>query len=314
MKNLIKLLFLSSLLAFSLSSCDTDVEALQLQKPKEYSEEYYKNLRAYKESDHAISFGWFADYTGGISMGHSFLGLPDSLDICSLWGGIPSGEALENMRFVQRVKGTKFVMVLFPGVSGIDWVMALPEDQRVTAFGDTLLANMKKHQLDGIDLDNEIHGDWMYGANLVKLIEHLGKSIGPKSPNPEKLLIVDGWPTGGGYEYMSFFVSQAYQTRSARNLQWRYEEVADFVPPERFVVTENMGDYFANGGVPFTDADGKNESVLGGQLYSLEGMARWNPTQGRKGGFGAFFMQRDYNNTPAYKYFRLGIQLQNPAK
>ena len=42
-------------------------------------------------------------------------------------------------------------------------------------------------------------------------------------------------------------------------------------------------------------------------------MARWNPIQGKKGGFGAFISQRDYNSNPPYKHFRLGIQLQNPA-
>ena len=44
-----------------------------------------------------------------------------------------------------------------------------------------------------------------------------------------------------------------------------------------------------------------------------EGMARWNPTQGKKGGFGAFYGHRDYNSNPPYKWFRLGIQIQNPA-
>lgn len=45
--------------------------------------------------------------------------------------------------------------------------------------------------------------------------------------------------------------------------------------------------------------------------------ARYQPANGRKGGFGAFFIHRDYNvheNNPyPYKRFRECIQIQNPA-
>ena len=39
----------------------TTPEALTLQVPKTYSEEYYANLRAYKKSDHQICYGWYSD-------------------------------------------------------------------------------------------------------------------------------------------------------------------------------------------------------------------------------------------------------------
>jgi hypothetical protein len=79
------------------------------------------------------------------------------------------------------------------------------------------------------------------------------------------------------------------------------------------VVTENIGDYWRTGGSPFTEADGNTLTPEGDRLYSLEGMARWNPTEGKKGGFGAFYVQRDYNSNPPYKYLRRAIQAQNPA-
>lgn len=304
-------------------SC-TDVENEVIQEPYTYSEQYYENLRAYKASNHQVSFMWFADYSSSHSMGIRFMGLPDSLDICSLWGGIPSDikdkpntfynpKVHEEMRFVQRVKGVKLTYVTFPSVSDKDFIMELPEEERVKAFGDYLLKIVYDNDLDGMDLDYEIHGDWMHGANFVKLIEYLGSHIGPKGTDPSKMLIVDGWPIDGGYDYLSYFVSQAYSSWGANDLQRRYNEIASQISPERFIVTENIGDYYANGGVPFTEADGNNTSSMGGQLYSLEGMARWNPTQGKKGGFGAFFGQRDYNNNPPYKHFRHGIQCQNPA-
>jgi hypothetical protein len=304
-------------MAGALYSC-TDVENLEIQEPYTYSDQYYENLRAYKASDHQISFMWFSDYTSSHSPGIRFMGLPDSLDICSLWGGVPNPKdyplVYEEMRFCQQVKGIKMTYVTFPAVSHLEWVMKHPEEDRVKVYGDSLLRIVYNNGLDGMDLDYEIDGDWMHGANFVKLIEYLGQYIGPKGKDPSKLLIVDGWPINGGYEYLSYFIAQAYHSTGAADLQNRYNQVAAHgLPPERYIVTENMGDYYATGGTPFTEADGNTVSGMGGQLYSLEGMARWNPVQGKKGGFGAFYGQRDYGNTPPYKYFRYGVQVQNPA-
>lgn len=316
-------LFSAILLAGAVVSC-TDVENEVIQKPYTFDEQYYENLRAYKASDHQVSFMWFADYSSSHSYGLHFLGLPDSLDICSLWGGIPSDvkgkpntfynpKVYEEMRYVQEVKGVKLTYVTFPGVSSLEWVMSKPEEERIKVYGDSLLRIVYNNDLNGMDLDYEISGDWMHGKNFVTLIEYLGQHIGPKGKDSAKLLIVDGWPIDGGYEYLSYFVSQAYNSWGAGDLQTRYDEIAAALPPGRFIVTENMGDLYANGGEKFTEADGNQYTENGERLYSLEGMARWNPTQGKKGGFGAFYGQRDYNNTPPYKFFRRGIQAQNPA-
>lgn len=323
------------LLAGAMVSCDTDVENLQIQKPYTYSEQYYQNLRDYKNSDHSISFMWFADYSNEHSMGFSFLGLPDSLDICSLWG--PPGGAIPSdvkgkfntfyhptvyneMRFVQKVKGTKITYVEIPGNGG--WPEGVvsknptPEeiDKNIVIMGDYYLKLIYDNDLDGVDLDYEIAGTWLHRAPFSKLIAYLGQHIGPKGKDPSKLLIVDGYPMeNGGYEYINYFISQAYYCPGADNLQKRYNEVAKELEPHRFIVTEDIGEGYATGGWPFTEADGNTVSGLGGRLHSTEGMARWNPTQGRKGGFGSFYGHRDYMSTPPYKWFKYGIQIQNPA-
>lgn len=306
-------------LPMAITSC-TDVENEQIQKPYTYDEKYYENLRAYKKTEHPISFMWFADYSSSHSYGLHFLGLPDSLDMCSLWGGIPSEEqspeVYKEMRFVQKVKGVRMNYVTIPNTNG-EWAkefMALPEEERIPAIGDHFLKIIKDNDLNGIDLDYEISGCWLHGDNFVKLIEYLGQYIGPKGKNPEIYLIVDGWPINGGYEYLTYFISQAYNSPGASDLQSRYNEMVSQLPPEKFIVTENIGDYYQTGGRPgFREADGNTLDAYGEPLGSLEGMARWNPTQGRKGGFGGFYAQRDYMNTPPYKYFRRGIQAQNPA-
>ena len=88
-----------------------------------------------------------------------------------------------------------------------------------------------------------------------------------------------------------------------------------------------MGWYWQNGGVEFTEADGNKVDSWGNPIYSVIGMARWNPTQGRKGGFGGYYFEYEYNTTrPAnqaigdkekaaipYYSLRRGIQEQNPA-
>lgn len=329
-KNIIIGLFSFAVTLCITTSCDTEVENIEIQKPYTYSSRYYQNLRDYKKSDHAVSFMWFSDYSGTHSMGLHFLGLPDSLDICSLWGGIPSDvegkpntfynpKAHNEMRYVQSVKGMKLTYVTIPNTNG-DWakpIMALPEGERIKALGDYFLNIVSENNLDGMDLDYEIHGCWLHGDNFVKLVKYLGQYIGPKGQDKSKLLIVDGYAINGGYEYLSYFVAQAYQSSGASDLQNRFNEVnAMGLDSKRFIVTENIGDYYATGGTPFTEADGNTFSGFGDgteRLYSLEGMARWNPVQGRKGGFGSFYGQRDYGSNPPYKYFRYGIQCANPA-
>ena len=109
------------LLGGMFASCDTDIENVEIVKPTTYDAQYYKNLRDYKASDHQIAWGWFSDYTQSFSPATRFLGLPDSLDICSLWGGIPTDvegreqthylpEVYKEMKFVQQTKGTKLVV------------------------------------------------------------------------------------------------------------------------------------------------------------------------------------------------------------
>ena len=53
-------------------------------------------------------------------------------------------------------------------------------------------------------------------------------------------------------------------------------------------------------------------------MQSMYNQARYKPANGkRKGGFGAFFIHRDYNvheyNPEPYYRFRQCIQIQNPA-
>ena len=300
-----------ALLTGLMASCDTDTELLDVQKPYTYSDLYYQNLRDYKASDHSIAWGWFADYSQNHSMALRFLGLPDSLDICSLWGGLPSDEKTwEELRFVQKVKGTKMVCPTIIRIenkvsygnqefyklfqesydtsTGTEEERLAKRHKALEMYADRLLKTVFDNDLDGLDLDYEPEGDRLQGENMVYFVKYLGKFVGPKSENPDKLLCIDFFGQAPPKEvepYTNWFPQQTYGNNPGNTFGF---------PVEKFIFCENIGDNWQTGG-------------------KLLDYARWQPTTGRKGGFGAFYMHRDYNLTPPYKNFREAIQIQNPA-
>lgn len=298
-------------------------ENIELQKPNNYIDEYYANLRAYKKTDHQLCFGWYADYSQTFSYGMHFLGLPDSMDVVSLWGGIPDSvnarKTYDEMRFVQRVKGMRLVTPVIVELESTSFPIT---DEGAKMYANQLCDVVFNNDLDGLDIDWEPRsGTYLNSAaNFAKFVEYCSERLGPKSGSG-KLLIVDYYnhtlPTTIE-PFINYLVNQAYTqgttSNSGTNLQTRYDRVSSWCPPNKFMVTENIGDWWQNGGSPFTEVNGNTISPIdGARMYSLEGMARWNPRQGTKAGWGAFYFVRDYNSNPPYKYIRRGIQIVNPA-
>lgn len=316
------------LIACMFVSCDTDVENATVVAPTTYGPQYYKNLRDYKKSDHSIAWGWFADYTQSTSLATRFLGLPDSLDICSLWGGIPSDdsthvdthylpEVYREMKYVQEVKGTRLVVPSIirirtrPEFYDSIWVKQNDPQAAMRAYAQDLLRPIFENGLDGIDMDYEPEGDPLTGSNLDYFVEYVGQFVGPMaSPdstftypdgytikgNPNMLLCIDYYNSAPGSntnKFTNWYVNQTYGGSPGR-------VPFSGCPTEKVVYTENVGDNWK-------DAEC-------GQLLNY---ARYQPSTGRKGGFGAFFMHRDYINTgygcSNYANMRHGIQIQNPA-
>ena len=329
----IKCLFAFVLLGTFMAACDTDQETESIQNPKTFSDLYYQNLRDYKKSDHASSFMWFAQWSAQNSMAVRFNGLPDSLDICSIWGGgIPPKENTqlwEDLRFTQKVKGTKMLYVAIvrlgaeddihdfkqvlnkaykyePGDPMRDTLINKAIDMYALYYVDQIFEN----DLDGFDADYEPEGDMLTGANMQRFIKKLGEYMGPnpyqtkeerlkviqerfgtEHNDVDKLLCVDGNFEESVQEYCDYWFIQNYgvSTPYARS----------GCPVEKQVFCVNWGD---------------NWNTDGTQLYN---QARWEPATGHKGGFGAFYGQRDYfiheYNPEPYKRFRECIQIQNPA-
>lgn len=316
------------LIACMFASCDTDVENATVVAPTTYGPQYYKNLRDYKKSDHSIAWGWFADYTQSTSLATRFLGLPDSLDICSLWGGIPSDdsthvdthylpEVYREMKYVQEVKGTRLVVPTIirirtrPEFYDSIWVKQNDPQAAMRAYAQDLLRPIFENGLDGIDMDYEPEGDPLSGGNLDYFVEYVGQFVGPMaSPdstftypdgftikgNPNMLLCIDYYgsaPSGNTNKFTNWYINQTYGGSPGR-------VPFSGCPTEKVVYTENVGDNW--------------KAAECGQLLNY---ARYQPSTGRKGGFGAFFMHRDYINTgygcSNYANMRHGIQIQNPA-
>lgn len=211
MKKKILNIAIVALFAGAMLGCSkwTEVEPRDYYKP--HGEEYYKNLRAYKNSDHPITFGWFGNWTGkGASLQGSLMGLPDSVDFVSMWGNWHSltEEKWADKREVKRLKGTRVTMCFIVANCGdqttpaevrntltVDGVKYATESEAVKAFwgwkdGDqesidaaiakyakSIIDTIDKYEWDGFDYDYEAN----YGAPGNIAGPYLGDSGNPET-------------------------------------------------------------------------------------------------------------------------------------
>lgn len=322
MRTSIYLLF-SAFAALLLTGCDTDAEALLIQKPKTYDPQYYQNLRDFKKSDHEVSYAYYESwspvegvegYKDPASWGERMIGLPDSIDIVNLWMGVPTNDstastvqglgtvyapvAYADMKECQRLKGIRFVMHADASnynhiftVDGKEWNMKEDRSDAIMAAYAKWIANtVNQPGLDGVDIDYE---GWS-SNDLVRVVKELANYFGPKSDHPEKLLIVDYFgatPPAELSDYCDYFVQQAYSNQTGG-----LREPSN-LPSEKMIYCETFGVFWETGG-------------------KLLDYAAWEPSNGkRKGGCGVFFLGRNYNSASGIPYneFRKAIQIMNPA-
>ena len=99
-----------------------DAEPIQVDPylPNEVAKDdaYYEALRAWKKSDHAVSFGWYSEWgEGSVNTGNMLCALPDSMDIVALWDNADEHKLTpkkrEDLRRAQEVKGLRVVVTSF---------------------------------------------------------------------------------------------------------------------------------------------------------------------------------------------------------
>ncbi len=88
----------------------TEPEARDLKQS--LPDSYYADLKAYKASDHSLTFGWFDGWNPvSASTAMSLMGIPDSVDLVAIWSPFtPSEEQKADMRAVREKKGTRVVV------------------------------------------------------------------------------------------------------------------------------------------------------------------------------------------------------------
>lgn len=309
-----------ALMGISLTSCDTDIEKIDVQDPYKYDAQYYKNLRDFHNSDHEISYCYYSSWSysqSPNSYGQRFIGLPDSLDIINLWEDVVTKEkypvAYADMKFCQEVRGQKFVMhgdashynhqfwyrdenlnideSRVINLNDID-ASGLSREEAIRAYARWAVDTVVKCELDGVDFDYEGWGN----QDMIWVADECNKYFGPEGKWPEKLFIIDffGGSPNGCDDVTDYFVRQAY------SWQIGFQTGNSGRPYEKLVLCESTGAEAANGG-----KDGAK----------VREYAAFEPASGRKGGFGAFYIDYNYQSTSGipYKEFREAIQIQNPA-
>lgn len=325
-----KILFPLILFTVLFASCtkQTDAEAREVKPLLQRSDKYYENLRAYKNSDHQVYFGWFGA-TGG-SGSATFAGLwdqiPDSVDIVSCWGGVPEygSPNFQAMQRIRTLKGTRVVMVFFSDNYFLQYFGGEDFLTKYTNQGDSLLKvgfakiarsmsdSVTKYQMDGFDFDHEPSGllrdDYTYGL----LINEVSKYFGPKS-GTDRLLIIDGFVGLLPDEYadrISYGVQQLYGVTTPSLLEdyfYSSSRKPKSLPENKVIICESFEAFAGIGGANFSDP-------LRGRIRSMQGYAYWQPSGGRKGGCGSYHTEYDYVTAPIdYRFVREAIQIMNPA-
>lgn len=336
-KYLIKsaLLFVLAFIAFA---CESEIERIQIQMPIERPAEYYENLRAFKQSKHQISCGWYKNWTAKGPCRINYLdGLPDSLDFVFLgWAGWKNlTEAhYKDLRRVQQVKGTKVLISFviddfsremvpdnYEGDYKEFWGWDDNDESKIEAairkYANAICDSVEKYNYDGFDLDYEpdMGGDGYlasYPERMAILVEELGKRLGPESGSG-KLLILDGQimrPSVADRttKYFDYFVEQSYNAMSPFALDSRFTGAKQgLVPPEKYVPAVNY-EQWETGGGSFSHPEY-------GTIPAILGFAYWNTADGPKGGVGALNMENDFKQSDReYSLIRQAIQIMNPAK
>ena len=319
MRKLLKYCVLSLVVMLGYS-CSNEIENIEIQTPYERPAEYYENLRAYKKTKHELAFGWFGGWSAiGPNKSRYLVSAPDSMDLISIWGkwwGLSSRQ-IEDMRYVQEVKGTKVIFTTFsdripleyyPNGEGDNMDDNIPEGV-IERYAKALNDSIVKYGYDGIDFDYEGSGPLFNKDNMEKFIREMSKYVGPAS-GTGRLLCIDGDPSKVKPEIVELFdygILQSYWCTSVSTFNEKYSTVyRKGWPIEKVLITEDFEKGWSTGGYQCT-------SPVFETMPAFLMMAHYHPQEGLKAGCGTYHMENDYNNDVVYKYMRQAIQIMNPA-
>jgi hypothetical protein len=319
-------------------SCEEwTIPEADIHETPENTEEYYANLRLWKatSADRQVSHGWFGGWTGtGASMVGSLAGLPDSMDLVSIWGDWRNMTDAKkaDLEFVQKVKGTKVVATTFLPNVGDEFTpegqtrfeywgwdpnetatSAEPSENQKAAiqrYARAIADGVLSRGYNGLDIDFEGGGDLMNGPLRWKVfIEELGKYLGPKS-GTDNLLILDyygGFGSNGGLaSYFNYFIQQVYSWQVGTTLAvWNSristlisgcvnDELTAEEAVKKYIITDSFED--ATSGSRGGRDHTREDGVV---VPAYFGMATWEPLVNgkryQKGGVGVYHIEYAYS-------------------
>lgn len=347
--NILKKIFISLIGTASFFSC-TDIEKMEIDHIGGHnsannaaSEEYYTNLRAYKESaknyGRPVAFGWFSDWNPNGPLRKGYLSsVPDSMDIISMWSGCPgrytiTPEQKRDKEFVQKVKGIKLLEVrLLSHIGKARTPQHIYDElnQRKEAEGwseYTYKKEEKKARLAywGItDLDDE--------KQVEVALQQYAKALCDTLFVSEWDGFDIDWEPGNGF-------SDADGSLNTSRLKYLVKEMGKYIGPKSDPegkghkllcidgqiggLTDDLNDYVdyfivqaygsPHPGLNYTDprkiiVTANFEAAFNTGGYILE-QAATMPRETYKGGVGAYRFEKDYDNVPDYKWMRQAIQI-----
>lgn len=296
--------------------------------------EYYQALREYKASDHSIAFGWYGNWSGvGASLSGCMTGLPDSVDVISMWGNWknPSEVLLRDLRVAQKERGMKalvcFIVLEMGDQITPEGYNANREDRHkywgwvdgdeeaikasIVKYANAICDTIDKYDYDGFDLDWEPSYSHPFPTNyemakngrIALFLETMSKRIGLTS-GTDRILVIDGEPHHEQIppemgKSISYFITQAYAASGESGLNSRLNSVINHykgvLTPEECAAKFIVCENFET----YSKTGGVTFTNPEGKvMQSVEGMARWNPTingrKVRKGGVGTFHMEYEF--------------------
>jgi hypothetical protein len=255
------------------------------------------SLIDYKNSKHQLSVGYYRTWRDSVTeTGNktSMRRLPDSLDMVMVFPDYtPPENAYWNVLKTNYVpylhtKGTKVIITI--GDLNSATTTGGQDSTGYAAWAKTINDKwVTEYNLDGIDIDVESNPTGTTLTQKVAAVKALSKYFGPRSGTGKKFIYdTNQNPTSfftSIYKLIDYTFLQAYG-RSTSNLTSTFNLYAPYITPDKFLP-----------GFSFYEENGSNwgdvlypDPNLQSRCYNY---ARWQPTQGTKGGVFSYALDRD---------------------